>query len=876
MPSHEDYLDQLLKGLSDSEGLEETGADYVDSQGEFNLEDVILEDMFLEPDTVEETVFEEMTPESMPLGDSVPDTYSEEIVIDAMPETVIPEPDEAVLDSVVSELQAEELLPEAAIMEPEPEAEIVPEVSVLEPEPEAEAVYEEAVPEAGSLEYSIPDTYSEEIVVDAMPETVIPEPDEAVLDPVIPELQAEELLPEAAIMEPEFEAVYEEAVPEDESLEYNIPDTYSEEIVVDSMPETVIPEPDDAIDAYSEDIIIDGMFEDTAGDELPQEGSGTISMEKLLEETAEEIPENAESNPVKEDISEKSANEPISFDSEIPIDMSEIDELLKFSEEDETEDGDPGMSEEQIEQVLQANRMADSQTGESEVPPGEEDLLSLLEEAGEDSNELQDIHDMLQKSDNNEAVDEDLIAKMQELTDVTDENDDSELAEESADSAEGELTERQKKVLEKKRLKEEKAAAKKAAKEAKKAEKLAKKAAKAKKGKPDTDIETVGTDVLETTDAGSDVVEAADLGTAEAETEKSADDTMLDEFFDSELFSDVASSDGEVSGEEAENGDKEALADADESLVNKPKKNLFARILDFLTEEDEDEESSERGTEDILLSDENKQVLDEMDQEESGGKGKKKKKKDKKEKKKGKQAAGAEEDNEEAEEGKQKKKPKKAKKEKPPKEEKEGVPVNPRNRITFKKILPVLLIGVSLFLVILLFVNLGGDFTVKRQAKKAFYAEDYETCYQELYGRKLSESEQVMFGKSESILCIRLWMREYELFANEGAEVEALDVLIQSVKDYAALYAYANQWNAADEVSEVYNRMIGILQDKYGLTESQALEIAAEPDDVEYTKLVTAAAQGKGYHPSTGTQKPIELPDMLPEEKQFPENNGGR
>ena len=127
-----------------------------------------------------------------------------------------------------------------------------------------------------------------------------------------------------------------------------------------------------------------------------------------------------------------------------------------------------------------------------------------------------------------------------------------------------------------------------------------------------------------------------------------------------------------------------------------------------------------------------------------------------------------------------------------------------------------------------------------------------------------------MYSKSESILRIQLWMREYEILEEEGDRVKALDSLIQSVKDYPKLYAYASEWNAGEDVSAVYHRMLTILADEYGLTEEQAAEIAAEPDDIVYTRRVTAIAGGEGFEenesaPSRVPEEP--LTDVLPEEE---------
>ena len=555
--------------------------------------------------------------------------------------------------------------------------------------------------------------------------------------------------------------------------------------------------------------------------------------------------------------------------------LSGVDELLSGADElpsgadelssdtDELSGGDVlselaglgDMSEEDVEQALQANR-AEQQVDDAVLDVGDEDLMNLLEAA--DNSELQDIHDMLQKSDNNETLDEGVLNMGSENSEA---GESAAQALSGAEEGDG-LSERQRKALEKKQLKEEKAAAKKAAKEAKKAAKLAKKAGKSQ----------------EEVQQGGDTVPGSQNQVAGERQEQSGSGEGGAADLEDALSVDMSAIDDLLELDDAPGGlsDVSKAGAVSDIPSNGKKKGLFARILDFLTEEDEDEEEEqkEKGTENIPLSDENKNILAEMDKEEPGKKGKKGKKP--KKAKKGKAGAADAENEGEGDEEAGGKKAKKAKK--PPKEKKpkEDVPKGPKKKFPIKQLMPIVLTCVTVLFVILLLVNLGGDFTVKRNARQAYYQEDYETCYQELYGRTLNESEQVMFGKSESILRIRLWMREYELFSGEGAEVEALDILIQSVKDYAPLHEYAVKWNADAEVSAIYQQMLGILQDKYGLTEAQALEIAAEPDDVEYTKLVTAAAQGQGYHPGGVPSGPVELPHMLPEEKQFPENNGGQ
>jgi hypothetical protein len=567
------------------------------------------------------------------------------------------------------------------------------------------------------------------------------------------------------------------------------------------------------------------------------------SQEDYLDQLLKGITENEPEETNLADTSDLTSTE--SFETSGDFNLTEeapVKVSAKMPSEEVEEDF--GMSEEEIEQLLQETRMEGTQEKQAKETNGEDDLMQLLE--GADDGDLQDIHDMLQKSDNNEAVDEDLIALLQDIPDEVNAEDYDDSPKENDGLENGELTKKQKRALEKKRQKEEKAAAKQAEKEAKQAAKEAKKAAKGK---------------------GKAVEEAAqEPANASAEEQPvEADMSALDE---------LLGLDGQApaSADSVENAfEKEVDAQKGDTA----KKGFFAKILDFLTEEEEEEEPV-RGTEDIPLSDENRVILEELDQEESAKKGKKAKKS--KKAKKDKKAKNSQNVDEEGDEAEDEEKPKKAAKPKKEKKPKEQSTESPANKISVKKVMPIAVLGISVLLAILILVNLGGDFTVKQVARKAFYQEDYETCYQELYGRNLNETEQVMFGKSESILHIRLWMREYELFVEEGAETEALDVLIQSVNDYAELYDYASQWNAETMVGEVYEQMLGILQGKYGLTESQALEIAAEPDDVEYTKKVLAVAEGNGYGSwdTTSSQTFEVLPDMLPPEEKFPENNGGQ
>ena len=192
-----------------------------------------------------------------------------------------------------------------------------------------------------------------------------------------------------------------------------------------------------------------------------------------------------------------------------------------------------------------------------------------------------------------------------------------------------------------------------------------------------------------------------------------------------------------------------------------------------------------------------------------------------------------------------------------------------------------MVVCISLGAVILLLGNILADYTSKRSGREAYYAGDYQTCYQNLMGKDLDETEQVMYSQSESILTIRIWLREYEVFVNEGSELEALDSLLQAVRDYPTLLNYATQWNAQDEVSLAFQDILNILSQKYQLSQEEAQRIADISDNLEYTKNVMLVLQKLGlgsweFPQGTLTEEaPAQLPDLLPEEKEIQQSLTG-
>ena len=858
MPSQEDYLDNLLKNML---GDGESKAAEPEELPEIDL-DAMLKSMGVSDADLEEIpeseYLPEMDSEEVPESEPLPEMDSEEL----------PEID---LDAMLESMDF-----------PDAELEEIPESEPL-PEMDSEEVSES--------EY-LPNLDSEEL-----PESEY-----------LPDMDSEEL-PEmdldAMLGSMDFPDAELEEVPEDAPL----PDTDSEElpeIDLDAMLESM-----DLPDAELEEIPENAPLPEMDSEEVPES-------EYLPDVDSEELPA-----PDLETVSAMSEDE--------------INRLLEAGAEE-------AVSESNDEPV--AAQAADETT--------DEDLFGFLNDT--DDGDLQEIQQLLEKADNNEAVDDTITDLLQEA----DGEQPDIMQEQREDALEEPLSPRAQKALEKKRIRQEKAEARRAAKamakEAKAAAKAAKKAAKAQaaaavavpeempeagelpqadeillpdeaapsdeglqfhEAQPANDgfDEDLDKDLLDSIVAEADAADGGeDQGTFDAaemsetsgeedllgnldfqgEGESSSENADEDDGLGFDMDSLFANLGGEDDlGEEGGSGDGEGFPDfvpleddADSVLSEmqegrKGKKNLFARLFEFLTDEEEED------NEPLHLSDENREILNDLDNEKTAGK---------KKKKKAKKAAAPEPEGEQGEAEEADEKPKKEKKAKKPKKEKKEKAVaaeqnSSGKKLSLKRVMPVLLVCASLAALILVFTNASVDFTDKQTARSAYYEGDYQTCYQNLYGKELDETEQIMFGKSRSILCIRLWLREYEMFVEEGSEVEALDSLIQTVEEYPALYAYAVQWNAEAEVAAGYEEILGILSANYGLTEEQALEIAGERSDLEYTKMVVAIVEGRPFgswnepepaEPSAPEEEqqsaepeadtPLPMEDVLPEENELQDN----
>ena len=220
------------------------------------------------------------------------------------------------------------------------------------------------------------------------------------------------------------------------------------------------------------------------------------------------------------------------------------------------------------------------------------------------------------------------------------------------------------------------------------------------------------------------------------------------------------------------------------------------------------------------LTEENSQVLKELNEEDAQAAEKKKKKKKK---------------------PKKEKKPKKAPKPKKPKKAPEPPQGPPPKRIPPKRIILVGVFAVTFGILVYLPSEVFPEPLVVKQAKSSYKKGEYWNTYKDLYGKAavLTKDQQAEFKKAEVISRMQRYYDEYADYSSVvGKEPEALNALIKGVGRYDEIYKEAKETGdpkVEEEVSNTYNDLVTALQDDYHLTDDLAKQLYAIEDPIEYT-----------------------------------------
>lgn len=278
---------------------------------------------------------------------------------------------------------------------------------------------------------------------------------------------------------------------------------------------------------------------------------------------------------------------------------------------------------------------------------------------------------------------------------------------------------------------------------------------------------------------------------------------------------------------EEQTQESEIVSENTDKKKNKP--GFFKKLLDLLLQEEPEKEEDSKESKDQAVTDnepkdENMEILEQLEQEdEQEGKGKKKSKKNKKEKKE-----------------------KPAKKEKKPKKEKPEETIEDAKKLPLTKILPIFIFAVAFLAVVMLVSSTIPENIKKKNARNAYYNQNYEEAYKLLSGYQLSKSDQVIYRKSATILKVSCKIDSAELYLLQGMKLEALDALFQGVDRYGELADIASELGIEGELKTVYDELLTKMMDEFGLSEENIMTVLTYDDNVTYTKILYSVIEGNG------------------------------
>ena len=568
-----------------------------------------------------------------------------------------------------------------------------------------------------------------------------------------------------------------------------------------------------------------------------------------------------------------------------PAQEPAISDLLASLAEEEDGIDEAGMSEEDVESMLNA---VSSQSVTEEAVSYDEDVKELLKQFTDDE-DLSDIQDILDKNDNGEALDNSML----ELPDV-----EVFQLEEESDDADEEAGKKKGNPIGKiiggfsalfKKRKDKK-------------NKNAKEEPAAEEASVISGEEVSESGYESVTDTG---LKLADIDSADFEEllGEDVDDLVFDEdLSDIEQLLTGGSfgvaeegqednTDDEVSvktsGKKKPKEKKSKEKSSKKTGKKEKKESLFTKVLNALTEEIDEPgkagggvpEAGETGVTqenlDILkeLSDEDRKKAKAAAKEE-----KKNKKAEKKGKKSSKKAEGTEEDSDnEADDKKSKKakKPKKKreKKEKPRKVEEIKEPTKPEKKLPKKRVRSIFVLCFSILAAVLILQNVVSKSDNLKEAELAYNTGDYATCFANLATVERSEEEEDLYQKSLIIMSVQRKWDAYTNFTAMGNRLEALNSLLEGVTEYREWEETALERGVHAQITVIYQDMLEALQG-YGLSQTDVDEILAYESKVTYTKRLDSIVNGTPFvieemSESEVNSEPQPLQDVLPGEEDF-------
>ena len=165
-------------------------------------------------------------------------------------------------------------------------------------------------------------------------------------------------------------------------------------------------------------------------------------------------------------------------------------------------------------------------------------------------------------------------------------------------------------------------------------------------------------------------------------------------------------------------------------------------------------------------------------------------------------------------------------------------------------------------IVILFFLCIGGavilgtnvfDYTlVITKATTYFERQKYGMAYREILGVNVKEQDKDLESRIYTVMYVERQYEAYENYRVMDKPDKALDSLLQGLTKYDDYYQEAQTLNILDDYNYAKNQIVTALNEAYGMTEADALELLQLPDQ-EYTEQIRLRSADVQFNNSSET-----------------------
>lgn len=276
----------------------------------------------------------------------------------------------------------------------------------------------------------------------------------------------------------------------------------------------------------------------------------------------------------------------------------------------------------------------------------------------------------------------------------------------------------------------------------------------------------------------------------------------------------------------------------DEKKKPKKKKGFFAKLAATLFGEEEESTDVEHvevpESQDLEnISDENLQILKELEAAEQAGAAKEDKKQAKKDKKKAKKEK---KEKEPKEKKPRKKREKKVKEPKP--EEPDNTPPLPK-----KPVILIFLMAFSILALVLLMMKLSGKNSYIDTAKQAMDNGEYVEAYEQLSGLNLKGNDQKLYKEVSTMAAVQEQYQAYLTLMGADKYDLALDALVRGIGRYDKGLDNAKKYGREGEMNHLKDQLEEALDQQFGMSTDDARKLYKIKDREEYSKEIQKIIQ---------------------------------